>query len=121
MSKHLPASLAVLATLVLSAPAFAHAHLKSAVPAMDGTVAAAPTELDLTFSEDLNLKFTGVQVTGPDKAAIATGQAMLMNKNMTLMVPLSGQLAPGVYTVEWHALSGDGHKTQGSYKFTVQP
>ena len=107
--------------LALAGQAFAHAHLQSATPAVDGIVAAAPTELDLTFSEDLNLKFSGIKVTGPDKAAVTTGEGMLMNKNTTLMVPVTGSLKAGTYTVDWHALSADGHKTQGSYKFTVKP
>ncbi|MDQ0392703.1 copper homeostasis periplasmic binding protein CopC [Labrys monachus] len=115
------AALAAIALFALAGQAFAHAHLQSATPAVDGTVAAAPTELDLNFSEDLNLKFSGVKVTGPGKAAVATGEPMLMNKNATLMVPLSGTLGAGVYTVSWHALSADGHKTHGSYKFTVKP
>jgi methionine-rich copper-binding protein CopC len=37
------------------------------------------------------------------------------------MVPLSETLAPGAYTVEWHALSADGHKTNGAFTFTVKP
>ncbi len=113
--------IATLAVFALAGQALAHAHLKSATPAVDGTVAAAPTELDLNFSEDLNLKFSGVKVTGPDKAAVKIGDGMLMNKNTTLMIPLSGTLGAGVYTVDWHALSADGHKTHGSYKFTVKP
>lgn len=116
-----PLGLAALIGLAATGSAFAHAHLKSAVPAVNSTVATAPTELDLTFTEDLNLKFSGVKVTGPDKAAVQTGTAMLMEKNTVLMVPLSGALAGGTYTVSWHALSGDGHKTNGSYKFTVKP
>jgi len=115
------AGAAVLAFVALDGQAFAHAHLKSATPAVDGTVATAPTELDLNFSEDLNLKFSGVKVTGPDKSAVATGNAMLMNNNTTLMVPLTGTLKAGAYKVDWHALSADGHKTHGSYKFTVKP
>jgi methionine-rich copper-binding protein CopC len=30
-----------------------------------------------------------------------------------------GSLATGTYTVTWHALSVDTHKTQGSFSFTV--
>ena len=30
-----------------------------------------------------------------------------------------GRLAPGSYSVTWHALSVDTHKTQGSFGFTV--
>jgi methionine-rich copper-binding protein CopC len=99
--------------------AFSHAHLKSAAPAPGSTVAAAPTELDLTFMEGVNLKFTGVKVTGPAKALVQTGEAKLMGGDTTLMVPLSGPLAPGDYAVAWHALSADSHKTNGSYTFTV--
>ncbi len=114
--------LAGLGLVAVSAPAFAHAHLKSATPAVNGTVATAPTELDLKFSEGLNLKFTGVKVTGPAKAAVATGDAALgAGDDTTLVVPVSDTLAPGSYAVAWHALSTDGHKTSGTYKFTVKP
>jgi methionine-rich copper-binding protein CopC len=108
-------------SLAFAGQAFAHAHLVSTTPAVNGTVATAPTELDLKFSEDLNLKFSGVKVTGPKKAAVQTGAGMLMDDGTTLMVPISGTLAPGLYTVQWRALSGDGHKTNGTYKFTIKP
>lgn len=112
---------AATASLALAGQAFAHAHLKTSVPAADSSVKQAPSELDLSFSEGLNLKFTGVTVTGPDKKAVKTGTAMLMGGDTTLMVPVTDKLAPGKYTVQWHALSTDGHKTNGSYSFTVKP
>ena len=108
-------------SIALVGQAMAHAHLKSAVPAADGTVKSTPLELDLTFSEGLNVKFSGVKITGPDKATVKTGEAMLMNSGTTLMVPVTDQLAPGKYTVEWHVLSTDGHKTNGNYSFTIAP
>lgn len=114
--------LAGLGLAAVSAPAFAHAHLKSATPAIGGTVAATPTELHLTFSEGLNLKFTGVTLTGPAKAAVSTGDAALgAGDDAVLVVPVSGNLAAGTYRVDWHALSTDGHKTKGTYTFTVKP
>ncbi len=114
-------AIAAVVCLGLTGQALAHAHLASATPAVNGTVTTAPSELDLKFSEDLNLKFSGVKVTGPDKAAVETGEATLMENNTVLMVPLSGMLGAGTYTVDWHALSADGHKTHGSYSFTVKP
>ncbi|MDL2398047.1 copper homeostasis periplasmic binding protein CopC [Rhizobium mayense] len=113
--------IAAAASLVFAGQAFAHAQLKSAVPAADSTVKQAPSELDLTFTEGLNLKFSGVKVTGPGKAAVKTGEGMLMNGDSTLMVPITDKLTAGKYTVEWHALSADGHKTNGTYSFTVAP
>ncbi len=108
--------------LAATGGALAHAHLKSATPAVGSTVATSPTELDLKFSEGLNLKFTGVKVTGPAKAAVATGDAALAPADdTTLVVPVPDTLAAGSYTVAWHALSTDGHKTSGTYRFTVKP
>ncbi|MBY5357677.1 copper homeostasis periplasmic binding protein CopC [Rhizobium leguminosarum] len=113
--------LAAGASIALASQVFAHAHLKSAAPASDSTVKQAPSELDLTFTEGLNLKFSGVKVTAPDKAVVKTGGGSLMDGDMTLMVPVSQKLTPGKYTVEWHVLSTDGHKTNGTYSFTVAP
>ena len=115
-------SVAVLGLLGATGQAFAHAHLKAAIPAVDGAVSAAPTELDLTFSEGLELKFTGLKVTGPDRKAVPTGAATLKPGGDTvLVVPVTVTLSPGPYTVAWHALSTDGHKTSGTYRFTVAP
>ena len=118
--KTLASSFAFVALISLTGEALAHAELKSAVPPVNGSVTASPAEIDLTFSEDLDLKFSGIKVTGPDKKAVKLGEGMLMDSNTILMVPVSGTLADGSYKVDWHALSGDGHKTHGSYKFTVK-
>ncbi len=115
-------SLAVALTLAAAGPALAHAHLTSAVPAAGGTVAAPPSELDLSFSEGVNPKFTGLALTGPAGDAVPTGAAKLGTGGDTaLVVPVTGPLAAGTYKVRWHALATDGHKTDGSYTFTVKP
>jgi copper resistance protein C len=120
-----PIPMLALATVVALGPAghaSAHAHLKSAVPAVSGTVAAAPTELDLTFTESIDLAFTGVALMGPGKETVETGEAKLKSgDDTTLIVPLAGALSAGAYTVSWHALAKDGHKTKGSYAFTIKP
>ncbi|MET3595145.1 methionine-rich copper-binding protein CopC [Mesorhizobium shonense] len=117
----LAAAFTLLTSVTLSGSAYAHAKLEAAQPPIGGTVKEAPTELDLKFSEELNLKFTGVKVTGPDKQEVKTDDAMLMDGDKTFMVSLPKGLAAGPYKVEWHALSQDGHKTHGEYKFTVKP
>lgn len=113
-------ALAALLGLGLAGPAFAHAHLTSSVPAQNAMV-AAPTALRLGFSEELELRFTGIEVTGPDSNAVLTGDATLDPDGTTLIVPATGALPVGAYTVDWHALSKDGHTTKGSYVFTVGP
>ena len=35
-------------------------------------------------------------------------------------VPLEQTLVTGTYGVDWHVVSVDGHKTKGSYRFSVK-
>lgn len=108
------------ALALVASPAFAHAHLLSERPAANATV-AAPKQLVLTFSESVELKFTGIKVTGPNNTDVALGTGSLDPKHDTiLMVPLTAPIEAGAYTVAWHALSKDGHKTTGTYGFTVE-
>ncbi|GLU38899.1 MULTISPECIES: copper homeostasis periplasmic binding protein CopC [Pseudomonas] len=107
---------------LLNAPAvFAHAHLKSETPAADST-AAPPKELRLTFSEGVEAKFTKVTVTAADgKAVKVTGIATTEGDAKVLVVTFDQPLPAGEYKVEWHAVSVDTHKSNGSYAFKVAP
>ncbi len=103
-----------------ASPAFAHAHLELAQPAAGATVPPPVTELTLKFTEDVSLAFTGLTLTGP-AGAVSLGTARLDPADGALLIaPLAAPLPAGTYTVSWHALSTDGHKTNGSYSFTVQ-
>jgi copper resistance protein C len=56
----------------------------------------------------------------PDGGIASTGHARLAPKDdKEVLVPLPWVLTKGKYTVEWHALSKDGHTTRGSYGFSV--
>ncbi|ACK49441.1 copper resistance protein CopC [Methylocella silvestris BL2] len=101
-------------------PASAHAMLESATPAVGATVTTAPTEIRLTFSEGVEAKFSGVQVTTAAGAAVKSGKPALDPADKkTLVIPISDALAPGIYKVKWHVVSVDTHKTQGAFSFTV--
>lgn len=99
--------------------AFAHAGLEGAVPA-DGATVTAPDALVLTFTEAVSASMSGVVVKAADGSKVAIGDATLSDDKATLTIPLTAKPAAGVYTVEWHALSDDGHKTHGKFTFTVQ-
>ena len=76
------------------------------------------TELRLKFSEGIEIKFTKVEVNGASKKAIETGQPKLdPGDNTVLMVPLLASLLDGKNTVDWQAVSVNGHRTKGSYGF----
>ncbi|MGE0970065.1 CopC domain-containing protein YobA [Klebsiella sp. WOUb02] len=112
---------ALLAGFVVSAGAFAHAHLQQQTPTADSTVSASPQALTLSFSEGIETRFSGVTLSGPQQQAVATGKLALSDDNKAqLIVPLAQPLTPGEYTVDWHVVSVDGHKTKGQYHFTVK-
>jgi methionine-rich copper-binding protein CopC len=57
-----------------------------------------------------------------DKAgkAVVTGPATVDVKNMKeSTVPVSAKLPPGIYTVEWYAVSDDSHRVKGQFSFKV--
>jgi methionine-rich copper-binding protein CopC len=90
--------------------AYAHAHLLQSDPAADAVATAAPDVLRLDFSEGIQLAFTGVTLHGPDGGIVPTGHARLAPKDdKEMLVPLPRVLTRGKYTVEWQALSKDGH------------
>lgn len=113
-------ALIFLASTVISPSVLAHAHLKQQSPAADSQV-AAPQVLTLNFSEGIEPGFSGVVVTDAQKQVIKTGTASRDEKNKAqLTVPLEQTLVPGTYRVDWHVVSVDGHKTRGSYHFSVK-
>lgn len=110
MKPLLAATLGLALALVGGQPAFAHAKLLSA--------RVAPLKVDLTFNETISGKLSGATVKGADGKAIPAAAAPSGNG---LTVSLKAPLRPGAYTVDWHAVaSDDGHKTIGTYKFTVK-
>ncbi|MCG3099329.1 CopC domain-containing protein YobA [Enterobacter sp. DRP3] len=113
-------ALVVLASLVTTPSVLAHAHLKQQSPAADSQV-TPPQVLTLSFSEGIEPGFSGVVVTDAQKQVIKTGAVKRDEKNNAqLTVPLEQTLTSGTYRVDWHVVSVDGHKTKGSYHFSVK-
>jgi methionine-rich copper-binding protein CopC len=114
--------LALLAGLGFATAADAHARLITAGPAPGASVATAPKDIRITFSEAVTLGFTGADVVNAAGEKQETGSASLDPKNpKRLIVPLSAALKPGKYTVNWHAVGDDTHRTEGHYSFDVKP
>ena len=106
---------ALLIALASSTSVQAHARLDHASPAVGSTVGSSPGQVTLYFTESLEPKFSGAEVRNSAGARVDTGHCASGN---TLNVSVKG-LAPGGYTVSWHVLSVDTHKTQGSFSFRV--
>ena len=109
------------AGMLTAAGAFAHAHLQQQIPAAGAQLTAAPQSLTLSFSEGIEPAFSGVTITGPQQRAVATGKLTRHADNPAqVTIPLAETLSPGEYSVSWHVVSVDGHKTKGQYTFSVK-
>ena len=114
--------IASLAFTMIATAAFAHAHLRRAVPPVGGVVTASPKEIRLKFSEEVEPHFSGIELAGISGEAVGVGKPGVdPADNSVLVVAVGHPLKPGIYKVTWHAVSVDTHRTQGSFEFTVQP
>jgi methionine-rich copper-binding protein CopC len=114
------AAITMIAASLFSNAANAHPELQSADPAAGAAITTSPTQIRITFNENVVPKFSGVELKDQTGKMIATGKAATDPTNKKqLVVPVQEQLAPGDYKVEWHAVSDDTHRVKGSYSFSV--
>lgn len=111
--------IAFTASALVSVSALAHAFFDHAVPSVGATVAQAPAEVTLWFTEPLEPALSGVSVTKAAGERVDNGTATIDPKNrQELHVPLK-LLPSGDYKVSWHVVSVDTHPTQGTLTFDV--
>ena len=99
--------------------ALAHPHIVRATPAAGGTVATAPNEVTIRFSEKLEPAFSSFVVRDAEGKQVDKGDGALDKKDHQLMRGSLQPLTPGVYKVEWRATGTDTHKVNGDFTFTV--
>jgi methionine-rich copper-binding protein CopC len=108
--------LSLLLMAFASVATHAHAFLDHASPLVGSTVASAPREVSLTFTQNLEATFSSVQVTDARGARVDQGKAQVSGNTMRVGLK---SLSQGTYRVRWQALSVDTHKTEGSFTFRV--
>ena len=116
--KNLPKIAIVLIAILLPAAAHAHAFLDHASPRVGSTVATAPRELLLWFTEKLEPTFSTVEVRNAQGAVVSSKAQVAGSDGTELRVPLKA-LPAGTYQVIWRVLSVDTHRTQGNFTFHV--
>jgi copper resistance protein C len=108
---------ALLGLVVLAGPASAHTELESSSPAEGSSIAAAPTQVQLTFGEPVTLPPDPVEVTGRDGTAWKIGTPSVDGKVVT--VPVSPDGPAQAYTLTWQAVAKDGDNVTGTVHFTL--
>jgi methionine-rich copper-binding protein CopC len=114
---------AIPAMLLLLMPsiAFAHAQLRQAEPPVGAVVHIPPAQVELTFSETVEPRFSAVMVTDVTGAQMDKHDLHATPGDTKRLAISLIALPPGVYKVVWHATSVDTHKTEGTFIFTVAP
>jgi copper transport protein len=111
--------LAVGIVVVAAAPAFAHATLQSENPAGGSTVATSPTQVELTFDENVEISFGSIALFDEKANRIEIGaphHASNSDHSIEANVP---HLADGTYVLTWRVISADSHPVHGAYSFNV--
>jgi methionine-rich copper-binding protein CopC len=116
MNRHRLSALLLPLLLGVAAPASAHAHLQSSIPASQARLSVAPGTLTLNFTEAAQLTALRLTTSGH---AIPVALNTEAKASVRIVVPLPS-LSPGSYEVQWRVIAqDDGHVTHGSFNFTV--
>jgi copper resistance protein C len=113
----------LLSALLWAAPqaAAAHAMLDGAIPAVGSTV--TPTDIiSLRYTENIEPRFSSI-VVAPDNGTVLPASKAVIDPadRRVLVLHLASPLPAGRYRVEWHVVSVDTHRSEGSFTFTVTP
>ena len=113
----LAATLAVLLSLLFASPAAAHAELVSTTPANGAQLTRPPTEVQMTFTESVNLLHDGIRLIDGLGAVVATPDPTV--ERSTVIWPMPASLPEGTYIVTFRVVSADGHPISGAFSFGV--
>lgn len=101
-----------------AAPASAHAALTGSDPQQGVVVDKAPTQVSLTFSEQVSISADSLRVLDPQGKPVQRGQPSNVS-GTTYAVQLHSGLPDGTYTVTYQVVSADSHPVAGAYTFSV--
>ncbi len=119
----LACAVALVAVLLTASDALGHARLKESTPEVGEVLQASPTEVSITFTNDIQ-KISGtygIEVASEAGVSVATGPAVLDDADRSLLtVQLQPDLPPGRYVVQFKEVSdADGDPFEGGFAFYV--
>ncbi|MFC8422370.1 copper resistance CopC/CopD family protein [Streptomyces sp. NPDC057236] len=106
------------ALLAGAAPASAHAALTGSDPGQGAVVDTAPTQVSLTFSEQIAVSDDAVRVLDPKGKRVDKGTPANPG-GTTYTVRLLSGLPDGTYTVAYQVVSADSHPVAGAFTFSI--
>ena len=115
----LTATLAIAA--LTAAPAQAHDALASTSPADGQTITTNPGEVSITLTNPPTTGVPGANVltvTAPDGHVVSSGDVTVNGSTLSTAADIDHD---GEHTVQWRAVSADGHPIEGIFSFTYAP
>jgi copper resistance protein C len=113
-------SLAAMLFLGVQSQAWAHAFLDHADPKVGGTITNSPAQIKVWFTQNLEPVFSSVVVHDAHGKEVDKKDMHQDASDKSLLIVSVPSLPDGTYTVIWHVVSVDTHRTQGRFKFTVK-
>src|SRR5215211_6879197 len=100
---------------------YAHAFIINSNPSSSQTLKSPPTKVEVYLSEPVDLRYSKLNVIGPDGKQIDNKNVQYANGDeAALSVTLSPDIKDGLYTVSTKMLSQiDGHVTDNAFAFGV--
>ncbi|HZC49311.1 MAG TPA: copper resistance protein CopC [Nitrososphaeraceae archaeon] len=100
---------------------YAHAFVINSNPSSSQTLKSPPTKVEVYLSEPVDLRYSKLNVIGPDGKQIDIKNVQYANGDeAALSVTLSPDIKDGIYTVSIKMLSQiDGHVTDNAFVFGV--
>ena len=90
-------------------------------PRVGSTVRAAPAEVRLWLTQEIEPAFSAAQVYDAAGRRVDKGDPQVDSSDRTLLRVSLPALAPGTYKVTWRVVSIDTHVTEGDFTFQVTP
>jgi methionine-rich copper-binding protein CopC len=109
--------LATAALLAIPAVASAHVELVSSSPEAGANVDTAPTEVSVTFDDELDPDHSTFSVTDAGGNEVGSGEVDLTIADRNVMRGDVSISDPGVYTVSYTVAGVDGHESEGTFSF----
>ena len=112
--------LALIASLALPMPLFAHAIMVKAQPAADSTVAESPKQVDVWFNDKVGSEYKALAVIDSKGKRVDNKDAAQETFDQSHLYTTVTDLPPDTYTVRYRVVSMDTHIVTGKFKFTIK-
>jgi methionine-rich copper-binding protein CopC len=122
LRRRLPAVIGVSLLLALlgTSAALAHAALDMVTPADKSTVQGSPTEIVMTFVQNLDPAKSSIKVADAAGKVVVQGGTVPAGNKREMDLAITTPLAPGAYEIRWTTFSTeDQEQARGTTTFTV--